>query len=128
MSESPAKKTWSWPLILAFAVLYISWGTTYLAMRVGVKVVPPFLFSGLRLAAAGSLILIFLAWRGESLRVSRRELLILVLTGCFFFMGGNGLLSLALQIMPSGLTAVISSPTPLFVALMELFVPHGDRL
>jgi drug/metabolite transporter (DMT)-like permease len=128
MSDTLAKKAWSWPLILAFAVLYISWGTTYLAMRYGVQTIPPFLFSGLRLVCAGFLILVFLSWRGESLRVSRRELFILMMTGCFFFMGGNGFLSLALMDMPSGLTAVITSPTPLVVALLELFVPRGDRL
>lgn len=122
------RKGWSWPLVLAFAVVYLSWGTTYLAMKLGVEVVPPFLFSGLRLTLAGLLILVFLAWRGVSLRVTRRELLFLTLTAIFFFMGGNGMLSLALMTIPSGLAAVIVSPTPLCVALLELFIPWGDRL
>jgi drug/metabolite transporter (DMT)-like permease len=125
---SGPKQRGTGPLLLAFTVLYISWGTTYLPIHKGVQIAPPFLFSGLRLVFAGLLILAFLWWRGESLRLTRRELGILCITGCFFFLGGNGLLALALQHNKSGLTAVITSPSPLYVVLLELLIPRGDRL
>ena len=57
----PAK----WAVILAFALLYLSWGTTYLAIRIGVESFPPALFGGSRVATAGLILLIYLAIRGE---------------------------------------------------------------
>src|SRR6516162_4391092 len=64
-----------WAITLAFACLYISWGTTYLAIREGVKTLPPALFGGTRLAAAGLVLLTYLAARAQRLMLPRRELL-----------------------------------------------------
>lgn len=115
-------------LILAFLVLYCSWGTTYLAIRIGVADLPPCLFGGSRLALAGMILLMVLAAGGQSLRLSRKELGIVALSGMLFFMGGNGLLTYAQTKIPSGMAALLVAQTPLWFALMESFVPGGERL
>src|SRR5260370_24976106 len=84
-----------WAIVVAFVCLYISRGTTYLAIREGVKTLPPALFGGTRLAAAGLVLLVFLAARGEPLRLARREMLQIVIVGILLFVLGNGLLTLA---------------------------------
>src|SRR5437867_2124008 len=73
---SPTKRPpATWALVLAFGLVYLSWGTTYLAIKKGVKdeQLPPALFGGVRVCFAGVLLLGYLAVRGESLRLSRRD-------------------------------------------------------
>ena len=115
-------------IIFAFAVLYISWGTTYLAIKLGLQDLPPLLFAGTRLAAAGLILLIGLCLFGQSIRVDRQRLRFIALTGFFFFMGGNGFLTYAQTMVASGMAAVLVSPTPLYFALMEWLTPAGERL
>jgi drug/metabolite transporter (DMT)-like permease len=120
----------TWKLVLAFAVVYLSWGTTYFAIRAGVHTekLPPALFGGVRVGLAGWLLLAFLAWRGIRLRMPRGELFWVILSGLLLFVGGNGLITFALDNVPSGVTAVLVAATPLWMALMELAWPGGDRL
>jgi len=120
----------TWKLVLAFTVVYLSWGTTYFVIRAGVHTerLPPALFGGVRVALAGWLLLGFLAWRGTRLRMPRSELFWVMLSGLLLFVGGNGLITFALDNVPSGVTAVLVAATPLWVALMELAWPRGDRL
>src|SRR5438067_13041408 len=70
-----------WTILLAFALVYLAWGTTYLAIKAGVRQFPPGLFGGLRLTAAGLIIFAFLALRGEPLRLRARELFWVGLAG-----------------------------------------------
>src|SRR5438105_2176714 len=81
----------------AFALVYVSWGTTYLALKRGVQdeQLPPWLFGGTRVGLAGILLLTFLACRGHSLRLARRDLGALLAGGLLLFVGGNGILTLA---------------------------------
>jgi drug/metabolite transporter (DMT)-like permease len=115
---------------LAFALVYLCWGTTYLALKRGVQdeQLPPWLFSGTRVCLAGMLLLGFLALRGQSLRLSRRDLAALLVGGLLLFVGGNGGLTLAQRTLPSGTAAVLGATTPLWIALVELCWPGGDRL
>jgi drug/metabolite transporter (DMT)-like permease len=120
----------TWKRVLAFSLLYLSWGTTYFAIRAGVhgEKLPPALFGGVRVALAGFILLAFLAWRGEKIRMPGRDFVWVALSGLLLFVGGNGLITFALDNVPSGVTAVLVAATPLWMALMETAWPGGDRL
>jgi drug/metabolite transporter (DMT)-like permease len=117
-----------WAITLAFACLYISWGTTYLAIREGVKTLPPALFGGTRLAAAGLVLLTYLAARAQRLMLPRRELLDAAVVGICLFVFGNGLITFAEKSVLSIVTAVLVATTPIWFALLESVWPWGERL
>jgi drug/metabolite transporter (DMT)-like permease len=120
----------AWSLLLAFTLVYLSWGTTYLAIKRGVKdeQLPPALFGGVRVCLAGALLLGYLALRGERLRLNRRDLAGVAVGGVLLFVGGNGLITLAEKTVPSGVAAVLVATTPLWIALLEMLWPRGERL
>jgi drug/metabolite transporter (DMT)-like permease len=104
------------------ATIYVVWGSTYLAIRVMVETVPPLLGAGLRFFVAGA---VFAAWlvarRGWSaFRVSRRELVAAAGVGVLLMAGGNGLVTVAEQDAPSGLSALIIAAIPLWVIVLRL--------
>jgi drug/metabolite transporter (DMT)-like permease len=115
-------------LPLALATIYVVWGSTYLAIRVMVETMPPLLSAGLRFAAAGAIFWILLRLRGgpERVRVTRTELMGAGLIGVLLCFGGNGLVTVAEQEVPSGLAALIIGSVPLWVVLMRS--AHGDRV
>src|SRR5262245_2797136 len=113
---------------LAFALLYLSWGTTYLAIKEGVRDLPPALFGGVRVCLAGVLLAAYPALRGEPLRLPRRELLWTGLGGLLLFVGGNGMITAAEKTVPSGVASVLVATTPLLMALLETLWPRGERL
>jgi len=124
----PASRRWA--VGLAFLLLYLAWGTTYYAIRVGVHEhrLPPALFSGLRVFLAGVLVLGFVRARGESIRLRGDELITAAIGALLLFVIGNGLIAVALDDLPSGVAAVIVATTPLWTALLEALVPGSDRL
>src|SRR5438046_3187351 len=130
MTPAPSPRPAPWAVVLAFALIYVSWGTTYLAIREGVhnQHVPPCLFGGTRVALAGLLLLGYLALRSEGLRFAWEEFRWVALTGLLLFVGGNGLITAAERTVESGLTSVLAATTPLWLALMEMLWPRGDRL
>ena len=105
----------------ALTTVYLVWGSTYLAIRVMVETVPPLLGSGVRFLLAGSLFAAFLAVRRgrEALRVSRGELAACAAVGTALLLGGNGLVSVAEQDVPSGLTALVIASVPLWVVVFR---------
>jgi drug/metabolite transporter (DMT)-like permease len=113
---------------LALAIVYVVWGSTYLAIRVMVETMPPLLSAGVRFATAGAIFLAVLRLRGgaERVRVTRREVAGAALIGCLLCFGGNGLVTVAEQDVPSGLAALIIGSVPLWVVLMRS--AHGDRV
>jgi drug/metabolite transporter (DMT)-like permease len=118
-----------WAVILAFAVLYTTWGTTYLAIKIGVETLPPAIFGGARLGLAGFLVLCYLRLRGHVLALPRRnDWLWLIVPAILFFVGGNGLLTVGEKYVASGVASVLGATTPLLMALMERFWPGGERL
>lgn len=118
----------AWAVSLAFALLYLSWGTTYLAIRVGVETLPPALFGGTRVLLAGLILLGYLGLRGQSLRLPRQDLLGAALVGGIFFMGGNYLITLGEKEVPSGVASLLTATTTLWIALLECVWPAGERL
>ena len=122
----------AWAVGLAFALVYTSWGTTYLANKEGVRALPPALFGGTRICLAGLVLLSFLALRGEPLRLARRDLFWAALAGLLLFFCGTGLISVALRHIDrseaSILASILVATTPLWTALLETCWPGGDRL
>ncbi len=111
----------------ALATIYVVWGSTYLAIRIMVETMPPLLGAGARFAVAGAVFLAILAWRGgrSRVRISRAQALGAALVGNLLCFGGNGLVTVAEQEVPSGLTALIIGSVPLWVVLLRL--GEGDR-
>lgn len=112
--------------VLAFSTLYLVWGSTYLAIRIGVESIPPFAMAGARFLIAGTLLLAFLRLRGAvwpTLGQWRHA----TISGLFLLLGGNGLVSWAEQHIPSSVTALIIGSGPLFVVLAEWAWPGGRR-
>jgi drug/metabolite transporter (DMT)-like permease len=112
--------------ILAFAAIYLIWGSTYLGIRVAVETMPPFLMAAARFLIAGALLFTFLKLRGApwpTLGQWRTHTII----GSFLLLGGNGLVVWAEQTIPSGITALLIAIGPLFMVLTEWAWPGGTR-
>ncbi len=96
-------------------VVYVVWGSTYLAIAIMVETVPPLLGSGARFFLAG---LVFAAWRG--VRVTRRELAGCAVVGVLLLLGGNGLVAVGEDAgVPSGLAALVIASIPLWVVVLR---------
>ena len=112
--------------VLAFTTLYLVWGSTYLAIRVGVGSMPPFAMAAARFAVAGGVLLLFQLWRGATWPTVR-QWRSAAISGFFLLMGGNGLVTWAEQTVPSGITALLIGAGPVFVVLAEWAWPGGKR-
>ena len=117
----------AWQTLLAFGIIYFVWGSTYLAIRVGVREVPPFLFAGMRFFAAGLALYAWLRWRGVA-SPSAREWLSASLLAILIFVGDYGLLFWAEQRVPSGIAAVMLATIPVFMALAEILFLKTQQL
>lgn len=108
-----------WLVWTALGIVYLVWGSTYLAIRIMVETMPPLLGAGVRFFAAGLLLWGWLAWRRgpRSVTVTRRELGASAFVGTALLLGGNGLVSVAEQDIPSGLAALLISSVPLWVVV-----------
>lgn len=121
-----------WPrrakLIAAFATLYVVWGSTYLAIKIGLDAgLPPAAFAAMRLVPAGLLLLGVARLRGVPLRIGRRDLVTSVVVGLFLLVGGMYSTFLGERHIPSGLAALIVASLPLWIALAETAVPGMER-
>lgn len=96
----------------------ILWGTTYLAIRIGVATWEPFLFSGLRFAAAGTIVILALRTRGILVPQDAAVLGHSIITGVLLLVGGNAAVVLAERHVPSGITAVIVSTMPIWTVII----------
>ena len=113
-------------LILAFATIYLIWGSTYLGIRVAVETMPPFLMAGVRFLVAGGVLLAFLKFRGAPWPTAQ-QWRVNAIIGTFLLLGGNGLVVWAEQTIPSGITALLIGVSPLFFVLIEWAWPGGTR-
>lgn len=111
---------------LAFVAVCLIWGTTYLAIRVALESVPVLLVAGLRWMTAGVLLCAVLLAMGRRLP-PRRLWGALILLGVLMNIVGNGFVVFAQQYVASGLTAVLIAVTPFWSALLERWLPNGER-
>ncbi len=130
MTDSPRPTPPTWQLAVAFAILYIVWGTTYLAIQIGVldEQMPPLLFGGTRICCAGLILLVFQFIRGQQLRFSAKDAVGMFASSLLMLVVGNGLISIALQTVKSGESAVLAATTTLWIALFGMTFAGGDRL
>ena len=103
------------------------WGTTYLAIRISLETIPPLLMAAFRWIAAGGLLVLLLALRGERLP-ARREWPSLAILGILLLGFGNGAVVWAEQTVPSGLTAVLVATSPFWMVGFDALMPHGEAL
>ena len=117
----------TWKTLLAFSIIYFVWGSTYLAIRVGVREVPPFLLAGMRFFVAGLVVYVWAIAKGES-SPTKRQWLGASFLSIFFFVIDYGLVFWAEVRVPSGLTAVVMATIPAFMALSEIFLLRTQKL
>ena len=115
-------------IAVAFAIIYLVWGSTYLAIRIGVQVLPPALFAGVRFVLAGILMLAYAFARGARLPASRRDWFNISVTGLLMLVGGNGCVTWAEQWIESNQAALIVATSALWLAWMGTWGPRGERL
>jgi drug/metabolite transporter (DMT)-like permease len=117
----------AWKTLLAFAIIYFVWGATFLAIRIGVHEVPPFLFAATRFLIAGVVLYGWTIARGER-SPNRRQWLSVLLLAFLIFVIDYGLLFWAEQRVPSGIAAVMMAMIPAFMALSEITFLRTQRL
>ena len=116
-----------WKVLLAFAIIYFVWGSTFLAIRVGVREVPPFLLAGMRFLAAGIVLYVWMRLKGTR-SPAFREWGAASLLAVLIFVLDYGLLFWAEKRVPSGLAAVMLATIPVFMALSEILILRTQRL
>lgn len=112
---------------LALAVVCVAWGTTYLALRVGVLEFPPFLFSAIRQIIAGVLLTGFLLFIKKIPLPDKSTLMGQAIAGFFMITLGNGLVGWAEVYVPSGIAAIICSMVPVWVILINLLIAKEEK-
>ncbi|HEU4582953.1 MAG TPA: EamA family transporter [Polyangiaceae bacterium] len=112
--------------LLAFAAVYLIWGSTYLGIRVAVQSLPPFLLAGARSCSAGAALLLFARLRGAR-APSALEWRRAALAGLLMLSLGNGLVTWAETYVPSNLAALSIAAVPSYVALLDWLRPGGAR-
>jgi len=117
----------TWKTLLAFAIIYFVWGSTFLAIRVGVHEVPPLLFAAMRFLVAGVVLFLWMIAKGERLP-SGRQWVSVILLAFLIFVVYYGLLFWAEQRVPSGIAAVMMATIPVFIALSEIAILGTQRL
>jgi len=112
----------------AFATVCLVWGTTYLAIRIAVETIPPFLLTAIRFVIAGLIMTAFASWRGEHVPRDSRTLANLALIGFLMITVGNLAVVWAEQWVPSGLAALFVASAPFWMAIIEAFRRTGERV
>ncbi len=115
-------------MIVAFATLYVVWGSTYLAIKIGLNAsLPPAAFAGMRLVLAGAILLVMARLRGIPLRMRRRDVATTVTVGILLLVGGMFSMFLAETRIASGLGALLVAALPLWIAAAESVIPGMER-
>src|SRR5947208_1511433 len=117
----------TWKTLLAFAIIYLVWGSTFFAIRVGVHEVPPFLLAAMRFLVAGLVLYGWMIARGER-SLGMRQWMSAFLLALLIFVIDYGLLFWAEQRVPSGIAAVMMATIPVFMALSEIIFLKTQRL
>ncbi len=108
-----------WKVIVAFGLVYLFWGSTYLAIGIAVERIPPGLMCATRFTIAGVAMLAACALTGRRIHHSPRELFHMAVVGILLLVGGNLTLSYAELIVPTGLAALLIAVTPLWFLVLD---------
>ena len=115
-------------IVAAFATIYLVWGSTFLAIRIGVRTLPPMLFAGGRFLLAGSLLMVVAIALRERFPVSAREWRYMLLFSLLMITFSNGLSTQALRHLPSNEGALIAAGSALWIAGLGALGPAGHKL
>ncbi len=113
-------------ILMAFTAVYLVWGSTYLAIRVAVATMPPFLLGGARFVLAGLVLLPLLHRRGDAWPTAR-QWKNAAIAGVLLMLGGNGLVVWAEKTVTSSQTALFIATTPVWFAVFDWLRPGGTR-
>jgi drug/metabolite transporter (DMT)-like permease len=113
-------------LILGLAVIYVVWGSTYLAIRFAVETIPPFVMAGSRFIIAGLTLLVWAKLRGAAMPTGI-QWRVAIVTGGLLMLCGNGIVVWAERYVASGLVALLLTTTPLWMVLFNWLRPKGVR-
>jgi drug/metabolite transporter (DMT)-like permease len=108
-----------WKIIVAFGLVYVFWGSTYLGIGIAVEQIPPAIMCAVRFSIAGVVMLGYCALTGRRIRFSARQLSHLAAVGILLLMGGNLTLAYAERIVPTGLAALLIAVTPLWFLVLD---------
>jgi drug/metabolite transporter (DMT)-like permease len=111
-----------WSVVLAFGLVYVFWGSTYLGIAIAVEHIPPALMCATRFLIAGTLMLAYCALRGRPIAYGVPRLWHMAVVGTLLLMGGNLTLSYSEQILPSGLSALLIAVTPLWFLVLDAWL------
>lgn len=117
-----------WRVLVAFALVYSLWGSTYLAISIAVERIPPELMTGIRFSIAGVAMLAGCAFAGRRLRLTPRDALYAAAVGILLLSFSNTILAWAEETLPTGLSSLIVSVTPLFFVVIDTWILRGDHL
>jgi len=120
MGQGPARIR----IAVAFAAVYLIWGSTYLAIRFAVQTLPPLTMASVRFLVAGT-VLYFLARRRGSEPPTRIQWRNAAIIGGLLLLGGNGCVCLAERVVPSGIACLLVTTVPLWMTLIEAIRPGG---
>jgi drug/metabolite transporter (DMT)-like permease len=124
---TPAERQHRWNVVVAFALLYFFWGSTYLAIRLAVRDIPPLLMAGIRYVIAGPIMLLWCWWSGRRIVLKAAEAWRLVFIGVLLLSVCNVMLVWAEQWLPSGLAALLMSSVPMWFLILETWVLPGEH-
>src|SRR5687768_1446330 len=106
-------------IVLAFAAVYLIWGSTYLAIRYAIETLPPFLMAGSRFLTAGLILFVWAVGKGESIRASASLWPRAFIIGALLLLCGNGGVTWAEKYIASGLAALLIATEPLWVVMLN---------
>ena len=115
-------------IVLVFSLICFIWGSTWLAIRVGLESLTPLYSSGFRFVLAGLLILLWMRFRRIKLQTDEVSIKLYILMGIFTFLIPYGLIYWAEQVVPSGLAAVLYAVYPFFVVLFSYFLIPEEKI
>jgi drug/metabolite transporter (DMT)-like permease len=114
--------------LIAYLLVCVVWGSTYLAIRIGVQDLPPMLFAGVRFFIAGALLAGIVLLTGDRMPKTVRDWRILTITGLFLLLGGNAVVVWSEQFVESGAASVFVASIPLWAAFFDVVVPGGTSV
>jgi drug/metabolite transporter (DMT)-like permease len=114
-------------LVSAFAIVYLVWGSTYLAILFAIDTLPPFLMASARFAIAGAVLYVWSRTIGAAVAPTGAQWRATAIVGVLLLLGGNGLVVWSEQRIPSGMAALLVGTVPCFMVLLDWLRANGQR-